>query len=552
MRNLALVLLALLLLLLPVGIVKAQTYSFSLDQEIVHVYWNGDGTATIEYTFVFTNDTGVSPIDFVDVGVPNSNYDLSTITADVNGQPITNIEPSPYVKPGVALGLGNNAIPPGQSGTVHVVIKTVREVLYADTSGDNYASAVFSPTWFGDEFVHGSTDLTVVFHLPPDVQPDEPRWHEAPSGWMAQPITGIDEEGRITYTWRKPDANGYTQYMFGASFPVQYIPADTITEDTNATPSFWSFLGVAISNFLPCACFCGVFGLVIATFAAGIRSNQRRKLKYLPPKVAIEGHGIKRGLTAVEAAILMEQPMDKILTMILFAVIKKNAAAVKTQDPLDIEVFKPIPEDLHQYEIQFLEAFGEDSKRKRQRALQEMIVHLIKSVGKKMKGFSHKETVAYYKNIVQRAWKQVEAAETPEVKSEKYDEVMEWTMLDKEYEDRTREVFHTGPVFVPMWWPRYDPGYSGPKVSPRTVPAPTQRGATPSMPTLPGAAFAGSVVTGVQNMSSSVVGNLTNFTSRITNQTNPVPKTSSSYSGGGCACACACAGCACACAGGGR
>lgn len=548
MRKLVIVSLALILIILPLSIVKAQTYSFSLDQEIVHVYWNGDGTATIEYTLVFTNDTGVSPIDFVDVGIPNSNYDLSTITADINGHPITNIETSPYVSPGVALGLANSAISPGQSGTVHVTIKTVRDVYHADTSGDNYASAVFSPTWFDKEFVHGSTDLTIVFHLPPEVQPDEPRWHEAPPGWMPSPITGIDDEGRITYTWHKPDANGYTQYKFGASFPLQYLPEDTIT-----TPSFWSFLGVAISNFMPCACFCGVFGLIIAIFAAGIRSNQRRKMSYLPPKVTIEGHGIKRGLTAVEAAILMEQPMDKILTMILFAVIKKNSASVKTQEPLELEIIKPIPEGLHHYEQQFLQAFLLDNKRERQRALQEMMVNLIKSVGKKMKGFSHKETVAYYKKIVQRAWKQVEAADTPEVKSKKYDEVMEWTMLDREYEDRTRDIFHTGPVFVPIWWPRYDPSYSGPSVSSRSIPVPTQRGSTPSMPTLPGSAFAASVVSGTQNMSTSVIGNLTSFTSRITNKTNPVPKSSSSsFSGGGCACACACAGCACACAGGGR
>ena len=548
MRKLIFIFLALILLALPLGSVKAQNYSFSLDQEIVHVYWNGDGTASIEYTFVFTNDSGASPLDFVDVGVPNSNYDLSSITGDINGHPITNIEPSPYVSPGIALALENNAIPAGQSGTVHVVINTVRDVYNADSTDDSYASAVFSPTWFDQEFVHGSTDLTVVFHLPPDVQPDEPRWHASPSGWMPQPITGIDEDGRITYAWHNPDANGYTQYMFGASVPKQYLPEDII-----ATPSFWSFLGVAVSNFMPCACFCGVFGLIIAIFAASIRANRRRKLRYLPPKIAIEGHGIKRGLTAVEAAILMEQSVDKVLTMILFAVVKKNAASVKSREPLKLDIVQPISEELHQYENQFLQAFLEESKRKRQRALQEMMVNLIKSVGKKMKGFSHKETLAYYKNIVQRAWKQVEDADTPEVKSQKYDEVMEWTMLDREYEDRTREVFHTGPVFVPIWWPRYDPGYSGPSVSPRSVPTPTQSGASPSMPTLPGSAFAASVVTGAQNMSSSVVGNITDFTSRITNQTNPVPKSSgSSYSGGGCACACACAGCACACAGGGR
>jgi hypothetical protein len=63
------------------------------------------------------------------------------------------------------------------------------------------------------------------------------------------------------------------------------------------------------------------------------------------------------------------------------------------------------------------------------------------------------------------------------------------------------------------------------------------------------------MVGGMQNFASDVVGNVTSFASGITEQTNPIPKSSGgSYSGGSgsCACACACAGCACACAGGGR
>ncbi len=43
----------------------------------------------------------------------------------------------------------------------------------------------------------------------------------------------------------------------------------------------------------------------------------------------------------------------------------------------------------------------------------------------------------------------MEAADTPEVKSQKFDENLEWTMLDKDYDDRTRRTF-TGPVFMPM------------------------------------------------------------------------------------------------------
>jgi hypothetical protein len=187
-----------------------------------------------------------------------------------------------------------------------------------------------------------------------------------------------------------------------------------------------------------------------------------------------------------------------------------------------------------------------------------MMVELVKTVGNKMKGFSLKETVAYYKDITLRAWQQVEAADTPEVKSEKFDQNMEWTMLDENYDNRTRDVFRTGPVFVPIWWPRYDPGY-GRAASTSARPSVPSGRSGPSMPTLPGSAFAGSIVTGVQSFSSNVVGSLSDFTSGITNITNPPPKPpASSFSrgggggGGGCACACACAGCACACAGGGR
>ena len=149
------------------------------------------------------------------------------------------------------------------------------------------------------------------------------------------------------------------------------------------------------------------------------------------------------------------------------------------------------------------------------------MIDLVKSVGEKMKGFSRKETIAYYQDIMKRAWAQVEAADTPEVKSAKFDEVMEWTMLDKDYDDRTREVFQHGPVFVPVWWPRYDPSFGKPTSGPVSSGTP---GGSLSLPHLPGSDFAAGIVLGVQNFSSSVVGNIGDFTSGITNITNPPPK----------------------------
>jgi hypothetical protein len=140
-------------------------------------------------------------------------------------------------------------------------------------------------------------------------------------------------------------------------------------------------------------------------------------------------------------------------------------------------------------------------------------------------------------------------------------------MLDRDFDRRTRDTFGPRPVFVPMWWGRYDPVYrsSGAGMGGGgSVSAPTSApggGGKVSLPHLPGSDFAASMVGGIQSFSAGVIGDLTNFTESITNKTNPLPPTStqrSGWKGGGggggrsCACACACAGCACACAGGGR
>lgn len=561
-RSLILVLIAIALLsaVLPVTAL-AQTYTYSLPQQFIDLYINEDGTYSIDYLFIFVNDPSGPTIEWVDVGVPTDNYDLNSVVAYANGVELSEIEESPYVDPGVAVGLESQSIPPGQSGEVRVFIARVRDVLYPDDNDELYVSARFSPNFFEGGSISGGTETILTYHFPPGVQPDEPRWHDAPSGFPPEPEGGVDNDGRMTYTWLNPSADATRQYIFGASFPREYIPEGSIVTGSTSSGSsstggagFLAELVACASPFLiPLLCFGGIAGLIVW----GISSDRRRKLKYLPPKIAIEGHGIKRGLTAVEAGILMEEPMDKIMTMILFGVLKKNAATVTSRDPLEIELEDPLPE-LRFYERDFLLAFNKTKKSERKKALQKMMVELVKSVGKKMKGFSRKETVAYYKDITLRAWQQVEAADTPEVKSEKFDQHMEWTMLDKDYDDRTRDVFRTGPVFVPMWWPRYDPGFGRVPSSPgrAAVPSPGRGGV--SMPTLPGSAFAGSIVTGVQGFSSNVVGSISDFTSGITNITNPPPKPpASSYSrggggGGGCACACACAGCACACAGGGR
>jgi hypothetical protein len=548
-KRLISVLLVTTILLLISSTALAQSYSFQVPKETIDAYWNSDGTLALDYTFDFVNNASGHVIDYVDLGLPNSNYSDSAITASVNGHQLNDISSSGFQGEGgsgVAIGLGQYSIQPGASGTVQAHVARISDVLYIDSQDSNYASAVFGTSYFGSSFVTGKTDLTVTFHLPPGVKSNEPKWHSAPSGFPSQPVTGFDANNLITYTWENTSANAYTQYTFGASFPKSYVPSSAIVT-VNPFAGIGKFLSGAI---LPILCIGGFIAIVVA----GMSADRNRKMAYLPPKISIEGHGIKRGLTAVEAAILLEQPLDKVLTMVLFSVVKKNVAEVTTRDPLEIKVNQALPEDLQSYEKDFVTAFQKTGP-DRQKELRDMVVALVRSVSEKMKGFSRAETIAYYKDITKRAWEQVAAANTPEVKSQKYEEVMEWTMLDKDYEGRTQDVFRNIPVFIPIWWGHYDPTYG------RAAGAPSVTPASVGAPRLPGADFTKSITTGVQTFSSKVVGNINDFTSRITSVTNPPPKveTSSSkgsFRGGGggcvCACACACAGCACACAGGGR
>jgi len=154
----------------------AQDYYFGVEEETVHVFWNEDGTLALDYTFVFGNKPGAHVIDFVDVGMPNNSFDMSTVSADVNGSAVS-VDRGEYqgTGSGFAVVMGSQAIGAGSRGTVHVRVGRIDRVLYTDSEDETYASAVFAPTYFGSQYVTGNTNVTVVFHLPPGVQPDEPK-----------------------------------------------------------------------------------------------------------------------------------------------------------------------------------------------------------------------------------------------------------------------------------------------------------------------------------------------------------------------------------------
>lgn len=518
----------------------AQTYYFEVPREVVTVVVNGDSSFDIHYEITFANSVAADPIDIVDVGFPSNDYDLDSIVADIDGQRLSTIRPSEYVDVGVEIPLGGYEIDPGETGTLRVRGRNYHMV-YADSADDAYASCVFSPTWFGSDFTYGSTHLTMTFIFPPGVTGEYTRWHEEEGG---QPTQMYVRDDRVYYVWDWPNASPSEQYYFGISFP-----RDFVAEVQTPSPFQWLFdlfsgLAALLTQFCGCLIPISIF-ILITVF--GVVNRRRRRMKYLPPKAKAEGVGIKRGLTAPEAALLMERPLNSVLAMVLFGLVKKGALEVASQAPLALRKLAYKENGLRPYEKGFLEAVEEKGTLDETK-LREAVIAMIKAVQKKMKGFSHRETVEYYRKIVKTAWRLVEEAETPDVKMEEFTNSLEWTMLDDDFGGRAQTIFvgHTFPT--PHWWGRLAPVQT---VGPGGAGVPSLQ-----LPSLPGANFANSLVSQVEGIANSVVSKVESFTGTVTSQTNPPPVRTSgggfSGGGGGCACACACAGCACACAGGGR
>ncbi len=541
----AVALIAALLAAILVPAALAQDYSFAVPENRVHLYINPDGTVRIAYDITFAPDPGSPAIDVVDVGLPNDSY--SDLSASIDGVRLTDISASPYVKPGVAVELGPHAIQPGEQGTLHFEA-TLRDMIYQDSDDPEYASIVFSPTWFDGDFAHGSSRQEVNFHFPAGVTPEEPRYHDR------EFTEARFEDGRVVYTWITPDASASEKNEHGASFPKRYLAEGVV----QAAPAFGLNIDFSACCSSPVIWFVAFGGGWALLSALGARTQKKRKMQYLPPSLAVEGTGIKRGLTAVEAAVLLEAPLNKVVTMILFGLVKKGVVAVESQKPLKLSVMKEESPDakLWYYERRFVKAIQADGSLD-EPEMREMVIDLIGDVNKKLTGFSRKETKAYYQDIAARAWQQVEAADTPEVLGKRWSEGLEWTMIQDNWDDRTRQVFHDRPVVLPHWWWYYRPWSAGTGSARPSMPtgSPLGGGGQVTLPTLPGADFANTVVTGIEGAANTVVSSVESFTDKITQSTNPPPKSSSSSRRGGgysCACACACAGCACACAGGGR
>jgi hypothetical protein len=612
--------LLLFLSLFSAPIHAAQTYRFSVPELNMQVYVQPDASVLIVYDITFENASFASPIEIVDIGTPHDDYDIRNMRASVDGIAAQTIRPSEFVDPGVEVHLGGQSIGPGETGTLHFEM-TIPDLVYEDTTRDDYASLQITPTWFDPESVSGSTNVQIAVHMLPEVQPEELLWQDVPYTTVA-----VFEEHTVA-VWQMPNSNAIEAHLVGVSFPqkgmthvIEQTLLDLAVKWLDDNPGIHFILGaiaVAILGFIFFRFSGGTGVTVFVILTAGLvflllsstptlfcalpalllllgfneYGMSKRKPRYLPAIAQVEGGGIKRGLTAPEAAVLLELPLNKILTLVIFGLLEKEIVQQTNEDPLTVEISPEflIPDDvkkadkragkrqavaqkvgvaLRSYEHPFLDVIqASPGVPVSKLDLSEPMKKLIQQSAERVKDFDLSDTQDYYRKIIARAMNEAKSLGDIQMKEKYLDEHLQWLLLD----DRYPTVFVAPNYgYQPVWTRPY-------RSVGRVLGAPAAGSSSAGRPSVGGrtslgdvaGSFAGRLENTMGSLASAIApgalqvevpsGGFVNLSGvdRVTGDIfQALSKASTSGSGGsgGSSCACACAGCACACAcaGGGR
>jgi hypothetical protein len=515
--------------------VRAQSIRYHLEHQYTKIWVNEDGSIDLFYDIEIACDS--ERITRVWIGQPNEDFALGeAFDEDGNALEIfEDFEEDPSVRV-----MFHTPIGAGESLRFNLTTN-VQGMVWLDEDNPGNVGLQFIPTWWGETV----EELRVLIVLPEGAVQDEvrntPDWDN---------IFPDEETGRLVLYWERKSLAPNQKFTVGVSFPKELV------EQYETKRSGW---GKILYGFLLFVLPVIVVIIIIVLIIRFIR-NALKKRPYSRPRIRMETLGAKRGLTAVEAAWLLGLGPVKVVVAILYSLLRKRAVWVSEREPkLKLEVQTEFRDGtgtretpLRYYEHRFINSIEKDGTLDED-GLASAVILVRDTVEQKMRGYNRQDTIQHYQSIVDKAWSQVEAAGTPELMSEAFDEQLLWLYLDGDFEGKIKGTMEDR-VFVPSddmwwywWWTRPHP--TPPSPSPTAEPKPPQP--------LPGGEFADKIVTTMEESANKLVANVENFANSIAPAPPPKVRRVSVRRGSGgscacasCACACACVSCACACAGG--
>ncbi len=494
---------------------------------------NEDGSVDLIRYFEFavsqdSSDTGTG----IWIGLPTSRTAVSSVT-DGNGNSVpfeTRISGGDYT----LILSGFDPIKPGTSKgfTVEAVIP---EFVFPDSQNEGYATMKYIPGWWSSEVA--VQDIAVI--LPGGVEKDEIKTGTREWDGIAQ-----TESGAYVVTWHFENLAPNEKVSINIGFPDKYVTLPVKQEPTPVIPpgEFPSprMPGPGHTTDIEIA-FVSFAVVAAILFAVGISRSRREE--YTPPSISMEGIGVNETLSPAEVSVLLRQPPEKTMTLLLFSLIKKGKLQVTSATPLILSVRDE--SDLSEVERLFVDAVDRATGELDQTKLVAVFRYLAASVREKMKPYCRKDTEEFYRGLIARLWAEVKDAKTPEFKLEALDRNLLWLIQDEEQFKAAESMFDESqqqaswyphwwflgfPYFTPYpgfyWWPMMHSSFSG--ISSGIIQGNeekyreiTESVFTPARP-VPGRAIFG----GKESRTSSRGG----------------------FTPPSCACACACVSCACACA----
>ncbi len=502
--------------------VYAQELRYRILREYVTLTVESDATCILVYNLTIMVDSGAIR-RYVAVGMPNPYFIVIEAREVETGKEISYVEhrDGEY---SVEMKV-SSPIRAGESRTFILVVE-VTNLVFKDETNPGNVGLQFIPSWFPVEV----EDLRLTIILPPGVGIGE--FVNTPD---YDNVFTID--GRVALYWERRGLGPNEKFGVGVSFPQEYLsvevpssPAPSASED-----EFIDILFAVIT----------ILFIIIPVLYVAFRA---KKSPYSPPRLMIEALGPRKGLYAPEAAWLIESEkkkpnVSKVLTMILYSLLKKGVVEIVSLSPLKLRKIDT-KRRLRYYERAFLKCIGSDGGLSDD-CLLKVIDVLDRGVAKKIVGYSRKETINYYRGIVERAWKEVQGAKTPELKLLKAMKNTEWLLLDPSFDSKLREnLSYNTPILFekPYVW--------------RSLLPPSER----SSGSVSIVELADNVATSIERIATNIVQDIETFTERVVShmeskaqsqasRSRPIYSTSCACVS--CACVCACVSCACACASGG-
>ncbi|HDI73672.1 MAG TPA: hypothetical protein ENF57_01530 [Candidatus Korarchaeota archaeon] len=546
---------ALILLVLPLIYSQAQI-SYEINREKVILDVQSSGEILLRYNLTLTVISG-RIARYVAVGMPSPSFSVYLAqevfpdgkTVDVEFSEVR--EDSYYA---VKL-TPSEPIDPGESRT-YVVEVELEDFIYEDETNPGNAGFMFTPSWFNAR-IH---ELEIFVILPPGVSKDEVK---------NQPDydnVGTLPDGRLYLYWVRKDLPPNYKLELGVSFPKEYVERVVTPSEEGGILEF--LIGLALLGAL----------LVAIVAIVKLVKSWIEKLPYMAPEIFAESLGPNKNMAPAEVAYLKKLEGRKIsygrvLAALMATLVRKGFLAIRSLDPLRVEKLEgPTGVNLRIYERRFLECVKDDGSLD-QDCLVKVVKLLHRRVEKEIAGYSRRDTMAYYDELVRSIWRRVREAPQEEKLDLVKDNLM-WLLTDDNFEKNLKEALKARPregritvITYPVddiwiWWPRD----TWTTTLPRPVPVPSPRPAPSGTPSprvdIPGVSdierVADSIARSVEMVSSNIVRNVEGFADKVAKAIVPSRSRASgrrvrsiSCACVSCACACACVSCACACAGGG-